>query len=38
MIADFLQALVTHFSEAQKLTPDDIAELKRLIAELDDDR
>ncbi len=29
--------LVTHFSERQKLTSDDIADLKRLIAELEDD-
>ena len=30
--------LVTHFSERQKLSADDIADLKRLIAELDDDQ
>lgn len=28
-------SLVTHFSEREKLSADDIAELKRLIAELD---
>lgn len=32
-----LAPLVSHFSERQKLTPEDIADLKRLIAELDDD-
>ncbi|HEY0650383.1 BlaI/MecI/CopY family transcriptional regulator [Phenylobacterium sp.] len=32
-----LAPLVSHFSERQKLTPQDIADLKRLIAELDDD-
>jgi predicted transcriptional regulator len=30
--------LVSHFSEREKLTREDIAELKRLIAEIDDDR
>jgi BlaI family transcriptional regulator, penicillinase repressor len=30
-----VSSLVTHFSEQEKLTPDDIAELKRLIAELE---
>lgn len=30
-----VSSLVTHFSEREKLSPDDIAELKRLIAELD---
>ena len=30
-----VSSLVTHFSEREKLTPDDIAELKRLVAELD---
>jgi len=30
--------LVAHFSERGKLTPADIAELKRLISEIDDDR
>ncbi len=30
--------LVSHFSKTDQLSPDDIAELKRLIAELDDDR
>lgn len=30
--------LVAHFSERGKLSPADIAELKRLIGELDDDR
>lgn len=29
--------LVTHFSEREELSREDIAELKRLIAELDDD-
>lgn len=33
-----LAPLVSHFSEGGKLSPQDIAELKRLIAELDDDR
>lgn len=32
-----LAPLVSHFSERQKLTPQDIADLKRLIAELDDE-
>ena len=32
-----LAPLVSHFSERQKLSPQDIADLKRLIAELDDD-
>jgi BlaI family transcriptional regulator, penicillinase repressor len=32
-----LAPLVSHFSERQKLTAQDIADLKRLIAELDDD-
>lgn len=31
-----LAPLVSHLSAAKALTPDDIAELKRLIAELDD--
>ena len=31
-----LAPLVSHFSEQRKLTPQDIAELKALIAELDD--
>jgi BlaI family transcriptional regulator, penicillinase repressor len=30
--------LVSHFSETNQLSPEDVAELKRLIAELDDDR
>jgi predicted transcriptional regulator len=30
--------LVAHFSEAKKLSRKDIAELKRLIREIDDDR
>ena len=30
--------LVSHFSITNQLSPDDLAELKRLIAELDDDR
>ena len=33
-----IASLVTHFSEREKLSPADIAELKRLIAELDDER
>jgi predicted transcriptional regulator len=33
-----LSSLVSHFSEREKLSPDDVAELKRLIAELDDER
>jgi predicted transcriptional regulator len=33
-----LAPLVSHFSRADLLTPEDVAELKRLIAELDDDR
>ena len=33
-----LAPLVSHFSQTDKLTPEDVAELKRLIAELDDDR
>lgn len=32
-----LAPLVSHFSERRKLTPQDVADLKRLIAELDDD-
>ncbi len=32
-----LAPLVSHFSERQKLTAQDIADLKRLIAELDND-
>lgn len=32
-----LAPLVSHFSERQKLSAQDIADLKRLIAELDDD-
>ena len=32
-----LAPLVSHFSEQQKLTPQDIAELKALIERLDDD-
>lgn len=31
-----LAPLVSHFSEQRKLTPQDVAELKALIAELDD--
>jgi predicted transcriptional regulator len=30
--------LVSHFSQTNQLSPQDVAELKRLIAELDDDR
>ena len=30
--------LVSHFSKTDQLSPEDIAELKRLIAELEDDR
>ncbi len=33
-----VSSLVTHFSEREKLSADDIAELKRLIAELDNGR
>jgi len=33
-----VSSLVTHFSEREKLSPDDIAELKRLIADLDNER
>jgi BlaI family penicillinase repressor len=33
-----VSSLVTHFSEREKLSSDDIAELKRLIAELDNER
>jgi BlaI family transcriptional regulator, penicillinase repressor len=33
-----LASLVTHFSEREKLSAADIADLKRLIAELDDER
>ena len=29
--------LVSHFSERRRLTPEDVADLKRLIQELDDD-
>lgn len=31
-----ISALVSHFSEREQLNPDEVAELKRLIAELDD--
>jgi predicted transcriptional regulator len=30
--------LVSHFSKTNQLSSEDVAELKRLIAELDDDR
>ncbi len=33
-----LAPLVAHFSERETLSPDDVAELKRLIAEIDDGR
>jgi predicted transcriptional regulator len=33
-----LAPLVSHLSQSRKLSPEDIAELKRLIAEMDDDR
>jgi BlaI family penicillinase repressor len=33
-----LAPLVNHFSERQRLTPDDLADLKRLIQELEDGR
>jgi BlaI family penicillinase repressor len=33
-----LAPLVSHFSETQSLSAEDIAELKRLVAELDNDR
>jgi predicted transcriptional regulator len=32
-----LAPLVTHFAEQRKLSPDDVAQLKALIARLDDD-
>lgn len=38
LFAGRVSALVTHFSEREKLSAEDIAELKRLIAELDDER
>ena len=31
-----LAPLVSHFSQGRKLTPEDVAELKRLIAEMDE--
>jgi predicted transcriptional regulator len=33
-----LALLVSHFSKSRRLTAEDVAELKKLIAELDDDR
>lgn len=33
-----LAPLVSHFSQTNRLSPEDVAELKRLIAELDDER
>jgi BlaI family transcriptional regulator, penicillinase repressor len=33
-----VSSLVTHFSEREKLSAEDVAELKRLIAELDNER
>jgi len=33
-----LASLVSHFSEREKLSAEDVAELKRLIAELDNER
>jgi predicted transcriptional regulator len=33
-----LASLVTHFSENEQLSPEDIAQLKRLIAEIEDER
>ena len=33
-----LAPLVSHFAETKQLSPEDLAELKRLIAELDDDK
>ena len=33
-----VSSLVMHFSERESLSPDEIAELKRLIGELDNDR
>lgn len=33
-----ISAMVTHFSERERLTPDDIAELKRLIGDIDNER
>lgn len=38
LFAGRVSALVTHFSEREKLSEEDIAELKRLIVELDDER
>lgn len=38
LFAGRVSALVTHFSEREKLSAGDIAELKRLIAELEDER
>ena len=35
LFAGRVSSLVTHFSEREKLSAEDIAELKRLIAELD---
>lgn len=32
-----LAPLVSHFAETKQLSPEDVAELKRLLAELDDD-
>lgn len=32
-----LAPLVSHFSQTDRISPEDLAELKRLIAELDDD-
>ena len=33
-----VSSLVTHFSQREDLSPEDVAELKRLIAELDNER
>jgi len=33
-----LAPLVSHFSERQKVSPEDLAELKRLVRELEDDQ
>jgi predicted transcriptional regulator len=38
LFAGRVSSLVTHFSERERLSAEDIAELKRLIAELDNER
>ncbi len=37
MFGGELAPFVTHFTKARKLTPEDVAQLKRLIEKLDDD-